>query len=174
MFFVLKVLIIIHTFFILFEGKKLKNLQSKKKKVKKIPLFAFLELFDACNGIFWIFLLRTLGALRQLHHNRGLALLRCSPGVMLQLVLLALWIRNSVVLHTNKSVRNLIKSNRNQISFTMYRLVWNQTNGRLVPNQSENGKYNPISVWSNKILERTSPCAWNFNNDRAWTIFRSS
>ena len=58
-----------------------------------------------------------------------------------------------------KSLRNPIKSNRNQIPFTALRSIWNQTNGRLVPSQPENGKYNPISVRSNKILERTSPCA---------------
>ena len=29
--------------------------------------------------------------------------------------------------------------------------VYDQTDFRLVPNQSENGKYNPISVWFNEI-----------------------
>ena len=50
---------------------------------------------------------------------------------------------------TQKSFRNLIKSNRNQIVFTIFRLIWNQTDVRLVPNQSANGKYNLISVWFN-------------------------
>ena len=50
--------------------------------------------------------------------------------------------------------RNLIKSTRNQIVFTMYRLIWNQTNVRLNPNQSEKGKYNLISVSFNKISKR--------------------
>ena len=50
------------------------------------------------------------------------------------------------VLHTEKYSPNLIKSNRNQIVFTMHRLIWDQTDVRLVPNQSENGKYNMISV----------------------------
>ena len=39
-----------------------------------------------------------------------------------------------------KSFRNRIESNRNQIVFTIFRLIWNQTDVRLVPNQSENGK----------------------------------
>ena len=46
--------------------------------------------------------------------------------------------------HTGKSFRNLIKSNRNQILYTIFQLIWNQTDVRLVPNQSENGKYNLI------------------------------
>ena len=33
-------------------------------------------------------------------------------------------------------------------------LIWNQTYVRLVPNQSLHGKYNPISVWFNKISKR--------------------
>ena len=37
-------------------------------------------------------------------------------------------------------------SNRNQIVFTIYRLIWNQTDVCLIPNQSENSKYNLISV----------------------------
>ena len=53
-------------------------------------------------------------------------------------------------MHTEKSFRNLVKSNRNQIVFTIFRLIWNQ----MVPNQSENGKWNLISVWFNKITER--------------------
>ena len=53
--------------------------------------------------------------------------------------------------HTEKYFRNLIKSNPNQIVFTMQRLIWIQTDDRLVPNQSVHGKYNLISVWFNKI-----------------------
>ena len=34
--------------------------------------------------------------------------------------------------HTEKSFRNLIKSNLNQIVFTIFRLIWNQTDLRLV------------------------------------------
>ena len=55
---------------------------------------------------------------------------------------------------TEKSFRNLIKSTRNQIVFTISRLIWNRTDIRLVPNQSENGKYSLISVWLNKISKR--------------------
>ena len=50
------------------------------------------------------------------------------------------------LLHTDKSFRNIIKSIRNQIIFTIFQLIWNQTVVRLVPNQSKNGKYNRISV----------------------------
>ena len=48
--------------------------------------------------------------------------------------------------HTEKSFRNLIKSNRNQIVLTIFRLIWIQTDVRSVSNQSENGKYNIVSV----------------------------
>ena len=37
------------------------------------------------------------------------------------------------------------------LDWKYYWLIWNQTDVRLVPNQSENGKYNLISVWFNKI-----------------------
>ena len=36
----------------------------------------------------------------------------------------------------------------------MHRLISNQTDFRLVPNKSENGKYNRISGWFNKISKR--------------------
>jgi len=54
-------------------------------------------------------------------------------------------------MHAEKSFRNIIKSTRNRIVFTIFRLISNQTDIRLVPNQSENGKYNLISGWFNKI-----------------------
>ena len=57
-------------------------------------------------------------------------------------------------LHTEKSFRNLIKSNRNQIVFTMHRLILTQKGIRLDPNQSENRKYNLISVWFKTISKR--------------------
>ena len=45
--------------------------------------------------------------------------------------------------YTHREIfRNLIKSNRNQIVFTIFRLIWNQTDVLLVPDQSENGEYN--------------------------------
>ena len=49
------------------------------------------------------------------------------------------------VVHTEKSFRNLTKSTRNQIVFNISRLDWNQTDIRLVQNQSVHGKYNLIS-----------------------------
>ena len=41
--------------------------------------------------------------------------------------------------HTDKIFRNLIKSNRNQIVFTIFRLIWNQMDIRFILNQSEKG-----------------------------------
>ena len=46
--------------------------------------------------------------------------------------------------YSEKSFRNIDKSNRNQIVFTIIQSIWNQMDIRLVPNQSENGKYNQI------------------------------
>ena len=54
----------------------------------------------------------------------------------------------------SKSFRNLMKSNWNQILVTIFLLIWNQTDVRLIPNQSENSNYNLISVSFDKILER--------------------
>ena len=68
------------------------------------------------------------------------------------------WIRKRflwVYVHTEKYFRNHIKSNRNQIVFTIFQLIRNKMDTvRLVPSQSENGKYNLISVWLNKISKR--------------------
>ena len=36
------------------------------------------------------------------------------------------------LVHTEKSFQNLIKSNRNQIVFTLFRLIWNQTDVHLI------------------------------------------
>ena len=55
-------------------------------------------------------------------------------------------------IHTEKSLRNLIKSNRNQIVFTIFRLIWIQTDVRLVLNQLGNVTYNMISGWFQKDL----------------------
>ena len=53
--------------------------------------------------------------------------------------------------HTEKSFLNLVEYNRNQILFSILRFIWSQMEICLVPNQSENGKYNLILVWFNKI-----------------------
>ena len=66
----------------------------------------------------------------------------------------------TVELYAEKSFRNLVKSNRNQIIFTIFRLIWNQTDVHSVPNQRENGKYNLISLWSNKISLCESLYGW--------------
>ena len=50
--------------------------------------------------------------------------------------------------------RNLIKLTCKQIVFTNFRLIWNQTDVRLVPNQSVHGKYSLISGWFNKFSKR--------------------
>ena len=57
-------------------------------------------------------------------------------------------------IYTEKSFRNIIKSSWNQIVSTVFRLVLIQTDFRLDPNQSENDKWNLISVWFDIILER--------------------
>ena len=57
-------------------------------------------------------------------------------------------------LFTEKSFQNLIKSKWNQIVFTIFLLIWIDMNVRLDPNQSENGKYNLILFWFNKISKR--------------------
>ena len=54
-------------------------------------------------------------------------------------------------LRTEKSFRNLVNANRNQIVITIFHLIKNQTEFRLVPNESENGKYNLISDNLNRI-----------------------
>ena len=48
------------------------------------------------------------------------------------------------VVHTEKSFRDQVTSNRNLIVFTIFRLIWNQTEVCLDLNQSENSKYNLI------------------------------
>ena len=68
--------------------------------------------------------------------------------------------RRCVVIHTEKSFRNLIKSSRNQIVFTIFRLIWNKTGVCLDLNQSENGKYNLILGWFNKISKRFLCVHW--------------
>ena len=54
-------------------------------------------------------------------------------------------------IQTENFFQNLIKSNRNKIVFTIFQLTLNQTDVRLVPNESESGNYNLISVWFYKI-----------------------
>ena len=53
---------------------------------------------------------------------------------------------------TENYFRNLIKYDRKQIVFTIFPLIWHQTDVCLVPNQWENGKFNLISVGFNKIF----------------------
>ena len=84
--------------------------------------------------------------------------------------------------HTEKSFRNLIKSTWNQIVFTILRLIWNQTDVRLVPNKSENGKYNLISGCFNKISrKKNSVCNFDLTLQfaripthcgRWWSVYR--
>ena len=57
------------------------------------------------------------------------------------------WTQNKYI----QKLKNCMKSNRNQIVFTIFWCIWNQTGVRLVPNQSENGKCYLILVCFNKI-----------------------
>jgi len=72
------------------------------------------------------------------------ALINHIPCVRMYPIKLSVWTVRKV-----QRFETCIKSNWNQIVFTICRLIWNQTDVRLVSNQSENGKYNPISVWFN-------------------------
>ena len=54
-------------------------------------------------------------------------------------------------LRREKSFRNLIKSKRNQIVFTIFQLIWNQSEFRLDQNLSVKGKYNLIPIDLTKI-----------------------
>ena len=49
-----------------------------------------------------------------------------------------------IFLHTEKTFLNLIKSSRNQIVFTIFRLIWNQTDVRLNQNQSEKNIFSRV------------------------------
>ena len=54
--------------------------------------------------------------------------------------------------HTEKYFRNLVKSNRNQILFTIFPIDLElQAKFFLAPNHSENGKYNLILVWFTRL-----------------------
>ena len=46
--------------------------------------------------------------------------------------------------HTEKYFLNLVESTLNYIVFFIFRLIWIQTEVRLVSNQSDNGEYNLI------------------------------
>ena len=59
--------------------------------------------------------------------------------------------------------RNLIKSDRNQIVFNSFRLIWNQTDVRLVPNQSGTCNYNPNVDWFNQTQKSISQCVKTYN-----------
>ena len=57
-------------------------------------------------------------------------------------------------MHKEKYFRNVVKSTRNQIVFTIFRLTWIQTDIHLDPSHSKNSNYNLISGWFNKISNR--------------------
>ena len=46
---------------------------------------------------------------------------------------------------------NLIESERDRFVFTIFGLVWNQTNIHLVPDQSRKGECNLVSIWFGRI-----------------------
>ena len=74
---------------------------------------------------------------------------------------------------TGKTFRNFIKSNRNKIVYTILRLISNQTDVRLVPNQSTNGKYNLISVWFNKISKKNLCVQQDLSPIKNWVALSS-
>ena len=57
-------------------------------------------------------------------------------------------------MHTEKYFRNTIKSIRNQIVFTILRLIGNQTEFQFLLNLSENDNYDPDLVQNNAIPAR--------------------
>ena len=73
------------------------------------------------------------------------------------------------LLHTENYFRNLIKSDRNQTVFTIFKLIWHKMAFRLIPNRSGNGKYNLIWVWFNNIPKRFL-CVCLCNNPRGSKI----
>ena len=61
--------------------------------------------------------------------------------------------------HIQNFFLNLVRWTRNEIVFTIFQLIWIQTEICLNPNHSGNGKYNLISGWFNKIQKRFL-CVW--------------
>ena len=59
---------------------------------------------------------------------------------------------------TEKSFRNLVDPNRKSDYIYHFRLIWNQTEFCLVPNQSENNKYNLIFGLNQQDSEKFSVC----------------
>ena len=51
-----------------------------------------------------------------------------------------------IEIHAEKYILYSCQLNRNQIVFTTFRLIWNQTELSFAPNKSEEGRYNHISV----------------------------
>ena len=91
----------------------------------------------------------------------------------------ALYMLRLLLLHRDKSFRNLIISNWNQIVYTIFWLIGNQTDVRLVPNPSENGKYSHISVWFNNnpkniICVHVNLCPKNNNGFKLLLFFLSA
>ena len=78
-------------------------------------------------------------------------------------------------IHTAKYFPNLVKSIRNQIVFTIFRLIWYQTDVRLILIQSQNGKYNLISVLWDQILWKNVLCVYpsqtTQHNIRTYNVF---
>ena len=70
-----------------------------------------------------------------------------------------IYIYISIPIYINRSY---INSERKNVWITSHlRLIWNQTDVQLIPNESENGRYNLISVWINTISKRFL-CALDF------------
>ena len=78
---------------------------------------------------------------------------------------------------------NFFKSTQIYIIFILFRLIWIQMKVYLDPNQSENGKYNLISIWFNAIWKRfliwqkrqqCSPVLWRHNGDTMALLCRDT
>ena len=75
------------------------------------------------------------------------------------------------VMHTQRNIFDILL-NQPKIRLyllTIFRLICILTNVRLIPNQSENGKYNLISGWFNKTSKRFR-CVYEWSPD--WRRFR--
>ena len=86
--------------------------------------------------------------------------------IMLQRIFLSVRI-----VHTEKSFRNLVKSNRNQIVFTIFWLIWIHADVHLDPNQSKNVKYNLISDTKYFSVFRTSRATYVEYSSRGMIAF---
>ena len=104
------------------------DLRSNLKTVKMITVVRQCSIQASCGYIFWV--LSFIARITRLQQ-------KLAPIHYTQ--------RNLCEILLNQTETRLV---------TIFQLIWNQTDVRLVPNQSENEKYNLTSVWFNKISKR--------------------